>query len=95
MNGLDLAFQRIARSVSTASLGSSAPAISPTPATSHAHCGCIKCSQLKMRYSSVEFNALFELAHKVRKELVGAPFRFEEISDKFVTMIIDQRMLTT
>ena len=46
-------------------------------------------------YSSDEFNALFALAHKVRKELVGAPSQFKEISDKFVTLIINQQMLTT
>ena len=41
-------------------------------------------------YSSDEFNALFALAHKVRKELVGAPSQFKEISDKFVILIPDQ-----
>ena len=42
-----------------------------------------------------EFKALFTLTHKVRKELVGAPSQFKEISDKFVTLIINQQMLTT
>ncbi len=46
-------------------------------------------------YSSDEFNALLALAHRVRKELVGAPSQFKEISDKFVTLIIHQQMLTT
>ncbi|KAK0506909.1 hypothetical protein JMJ35_010609 [Cladonia borealis] len=39
-------------------------------------------------YSSDEFNALFTLAHKVRKELVGAPSQFEEISDKVRSLSI-------
>ena len=41
------------------------------------------------------FNATLALAHKVQKELVGAPSQFKEISDKFVTLIIDQQILTT
>ena len=46
-------------------------------------------------YSSDDFYAIFAFAHKVRKELFGAPSRFRAISDKFVTLNIDQQMLTT
>ena len=42
-----------------------------------------------------EFNAILALAHKVQKDLDGAPSQFKEISDKFVPIIIDQQILTT
>ena len=51
--------------------------------------------KMSFGYSSNEFNTLFALAHRVRKELVGAPSQFKEISDRFVALIIDQQMLTT
>ena len=42
-----------------------------------------------------DVNETLALAHKVQKELVGAPSQFKEISDKSVTLIIDQQILTT
>ena len=38
--------------------------------------------------SSVDFDTVLALAHKVRKELDGAPSQFKEVSDKSVTLIV-------
>ena len=45
--------------------------------------------------SSDDFSAILALADKVQQELVGAPSQFKEISDKLVTLIINQQTLTT
>lgn len=36
-------------------------------------------------FSLGDFLAVIELAHKIRKEFVGAPSEFERISDEYVT----------
>lgn len=44
---------------------------------------------MSYKYSSDDFDAIFVLAHKVRKELVGGASQIKELSDKSVPLIMN------